>query len=121
MLPVLERIKKVYLLWHEYYVTLPKVHRYTVGERVDALFIEIIEAISGAEFLPRDKKLPFVAVAIRKLNTLLLLLMILWETKSLRDKKYIALSTQLDDIGKMLGGWAGQLAKQNSSARAEEK
>ena len=112
-MPVLERIKKVYLLWHEYYVTLPKVHRYTIGERVDALFIEIIEAISGAEFLPRDKKLPFVAVAIRKLNTLLLLLMILWETKSLRDKKYIALSTQLDDIGKMLGGWQGQLQKQN--------
>jgi len=113
-LPVLERIKQAYLLWHEYYSTLPKVHRYTVGERVDALFVEIIEAISGAEFLPRDKKLPFVAVAIRKLNTLLLLLMILWETKSLRDKKYIALSTQLDDIGKMLGGWQGQLQKQNS-------
>ena len=113
-MPVLERIKQAYLLWHEYYSTLPKVHRYTVGERVDALFVEIIEAISGAEFLPRDKKLPFVAVAIRKLNTLLLLLMILWETKSLRDKKYIALSTQLDDIGKMLGGWQGQLQKQNS-------
>ena len=114
MLPVLERIKKVYLLWHEYYVTLPKVHRYTVGERVDALFVEIMEAISGAKFLPRDKKLPFVASAIRKLNTLLLLLMILWETKSLRDKKYIALSVRLDNAGKMLGGWQGQLQKQNS-------
>jgi len=111
LLPVLERIKQAYLLWHEYYCTLPKVHRYTVGERVDALFIEIIEAISGAEFLPRDKKLPFVAVAIRKLNTLLLLLMILWETKSLRDKKYVALATKIDEAGKMLGGWAGQLAK----------
>ena len=114
LLPVLEHIKESYLLWHEYYSTLPKVHRYTIGERVDALFIEIIEAISGAEFLPRDKKLPFVAVAIRKLNTLLLLLIILWETKSLRDKKYITLSIQLDDIGKMLGGWQGQLQKQNS-------
>ena len=63
--------------------------------------------------MPRDKKLPFVSSAIRKLNTVQLLLMILWETKSLRDKKYIALSTQVDDVGKMLGGWAGQLAKQN--------
>jgi len=97
------------------------VHRYTVGERIDALFIETMEAVSGAAFLPRDKKVPPVVLAIRKLNTLALLLMILWETKSLRDKKYIALSTQLDDIGKMLGGWAGQLQKQNSPARAEEK
>ena len=85
------------------------------------MFIEAIEAVSGAAFLPRDKKVIPVVLAIRKLNTLALLLMILWETKSLRDKKYIALSTQLDDIGKMLGGWAGQLQKQNSSALAEEK
>ena len=120
-MPVIEHIKESYLLWHEHYVTLPKVHRYTVGERIDTLFIEIIEAISGAEFLPRDKKLPFVASAIRKLNVLLLLLMILWETKSLRDKKYIALSEKLDGVGKMLGGWQGQLQKQNSPARAEEK
>ena len=123
-MPVLERIKHAYLLWHEYYSILPKVHRYTVGERIDALFIETMEAVSGAAFLPREKKVLPVVLAIRKLNTLALLLMILWETKSLRDKKYIALSIQLDDIGKMLGGWAGQLQKQNSpesQRRTEEK
>ena len=40
--------------------------------------------------------------------------MILWETKSLDNKKYIALSLKIEEIGKMLGGWSGQLAKQNS-------
>jgi len=44
--------------------------------------------------------------------------MVLWETKSLDDKKYIALSSPLDEIGKMLGGWNGQLAKQNSLGKA---
>ncbi len=38
--------------------------------------------------------------------------MVLWETKSLDNKKYIALSLQMDEIGKMLGGWQGQLSKQ---------
>jgi hypothetical protein len=48
--------------------------------------------------------------------------MILWETKSFDDKKYIAVSIQLEEIGKMLGGWSGQLSKQNSPAiQAEEK
>jgi hypothetical protein len=118
---VLERIKESYLLWHEYYSTLPKVHRYTVGERIDTLFIEVLEAVSGAAYLPKDKKLPYIGLAIRKLSTVTLLLMILWETKSLRDKKYIALSIKIDDIGKMLGGWQGQLQKQNSPAKSEEK
>ena len=121
LLPVLEHIKQAYLLWHEYYSTLPKVHRYTVGARVDALFIEIIEAVSGAAFLPRNEKIPWVRLAIRKLDTLKVLLLILWETKSLRDKRYIALSVPLDEVGKMLGGWQGQLQKQNSPTKAGEK
>ncbi len=75
------------------------------------MFIEIIEAVAGAAFLPRSEKAPWVRMAIRKLDTLKVLLMLLWETKSLRDKKYIALSTPLDEIGKMLGGWNGQLIK----------
>jgi len=79
-----------------------------------------MENVATAAFLSRDKKLPHVAMAIRKLNTLLLMTMILWETKSLRDKKYLALSVQLNDIGKMLGGWQGQLVKQNSSVREEK-
>jgi len=40
--------------------------------------------------------------------------MILWEAKSLDNKKYIALSMKIEEIGKMLGGWNGQLLKQNS-------
>ncbi|MEI7720253.1 MAG: four helix bundle protein [bacterium] len=117
----MERIKESYLLWHEIYSTLPKIHRYTLGEKVDTLFIETVEAITTATFLPKSEKMPWVRLAIRKLDTLKFFMMILWESKSLRDKKYIALSIPLDDIGKMLGGWYGQLQKQNSPAEAREK
>ena len=123
-LPILEHIKQAYLLWHEYYSTLPKVHRYTVGEKIDTLLIEIIEATSSAAFLPKNEKLPWVRLATRKLDTLKLLLLILWESGSLLDKKYVALSTKVDLVGKMFGGWQGQLQKQNSpeaAGRTREK
>ena len=74
-----------------------------------------------ASFLKREEKLPYVRMAIRKIDTLKILLMILWETKSLDNKKYIVLSVQVDEIGKMFGGWNGQLLKQNSPAKAGEK
>ena len=85
------------------------------------MFVEIMEAIATASFLGRREKLPYVRLAIRKLDTLKILLMILWETKSLDNKKYIALSLKIDEIGKMLGGWNGQLLKQNSPDKAGEK
>jgi hypothetical protein len=38
----------------------------------------------------------------------------LWEIKAIDTKKFIALSEPLTEAGKQLGGWHGQLAKQNS-------
>lgn len=64
-----------------------------------------------AGFLSKAEKLPWVRIAIRKLDTLKVMLLVLWETKSIDNKKYVALSVQLEDIGKMLGGWNGQLVK----------
>lgn len=57
----------------------------------------------------------YVKRAIQKIDTLKVFLLILWEIKSLDNKKYIALSTKIDEIGKMLGGWNGQLNKQKLS------
>ena len=121
LLPLLQKVKGAYLLWYGYYQALPKAHRHSLGQRVDALFVEIMEMIASASFLGRTEKLPYVRLAIRKVDTLKLLLMVLWETKSLDNKKYIALSVKVEEIGKMLGGWSGQIQKQNSPEKSGEK
>ena len=117
-LPVLEKIKQAYLFWYQHYLIIPKTHRYSLGEKIDKFFVEAIEAIVTASFLNQTEKLPYVRLAIRKLDTLKVFLMLLWETKSLDNKKYIALSEKLDEIGRNLGGWQGKilkdLEKQNS-------
>jgi len=99
------------LLWYNYHQTLPKVHKYTLGQKIDNLLTEIIEATAIAIFLKPEEKMPYVRLAIRKTDTLKIFFMILWETKSLDNKKYIALSEKLSEIGRMLGGWNGQLSK----------
>ena len=76
--------------------------------------MQCIEAIAQATFLSRAEKEPWVRLAIRKLDTAKLLLMILWESKSLDTKKYATLSEKLDEAGKMLGGWSGQLRKNSA-------
>ena len=117
---MLQKIKSAYLLWYGYYKTLPKTHRYSLGKRVDNLFAEIIEAVATASFLAKGEKLPYVRLAIRKTDALKIFLMILWETKSLDNKKCICLSQKIDEIGRMLGGWSGQLVKQNSPKLGEK-
>ncbi len=76
------------------------------------MFIELIESLAVATFLLKDEKLPFIRIGIRKLDTINILILILFETKSIDTKKFIELSEKLNEIGKMLGGWYGQLLKQ---------
>lgn len=80
-----------------------------------------MEYIAIANFLSKEEKQPYIKVAIRKIDTLRVLLMVLWETKSIDNKKYIVLSVKMDEIGKMLGGWNGQIIKQNSPIKTGEK
>lgn len=124
LLPVLERIRNTYLFWYNIYHTVPKTHRYTLALKIDSLYIELIEMTTSASFLPKQDKLPYLRTAIRKLDTLKILLSILWETRSVDTTKYELLSVPLEEIGKMLGGWFGQverqLEKQNSPGKGEK-
>lgn len=107
-------MKSSYHLWFSYYQILPKTHRHSLGVKVDKLFTDIIEAISTAGFLPKEEKLPWVKLAIRKTDVIKIMLMILWETKSFDNQKYIALSLKIEEFGRDLGGWNGKLSKENS-------
>ena len=57
--------------------------------KIDKFFVEAMETIITAGFLNQSEKLSYVRLAIRKTDTLKIFLMILWETKSLDNKKYI--------------------------------
>ena len=74
--------------------------------------MEVLELVSAASFSPKEEKLPYVKRAIIKLDTAKFLLQVAWETDSLNEKRLVALSQPLVEIGKMLGGWRGQLLRQ---------
>jgi hypothetical protein len=71
--------------------------------------------IFTAAFLKPEEKLPYVKTAVRKCDAIKFFLLLLFESNSLEQQKYLALSEPLDEVGRMLGGWYGQLiTKQNS-------
>ncbi len=117
----MRKVKDAYALWHGCHATLPKTHRHSLGLRIDTIFIEVIEAISAAQFLQRHEKLPFVRFAIKKTDTLKVLLLILWECKSLDNRRYLELSARIEEFGKMLGGWNGQLVKKKLPRQSERE
>ena len=104
-------------MWQSCISIIPKNSRYTLGGTIDKYFIQTIESILVASFLEKQEKQPFIRKAIISLDTLKFLLYILWEIKALDTKKFTALSEPLTTAGKQLGGWYGQIVKQNSSTK----
>ena len=108
-LPIVQRIILVYKMWQEFLPHFPKRSKYTLGNKIDSLFVETLELIFIAAYLPRNEKLPYVRKSIGKIDLLKFFLQIAWEINSLESKKYSALSEPLNEVGRMTGGWYRQL------------
>ncbi|MBI2676868.1 MAG: four helix bundle protein [Candidatus Yanofskybacteria bacterium] len=98
----------VYKVWHEYFIRLEKINRYTIGLKIDNLFIETTEHLFIAAHKNREQKGFYLAKASDSFDMLKFILQIAWEIEILDVKKYVTLSNHLNEIGKMLGGWQKQ-------------
>lgn len=96
---------EVYKLWHEYRNNFPKKSRYTLGDKIDLLFLQTLELLFIASYQSKEKKLITLEMAVKKLDLLKFLLRVSWELKVLDNQKFIILSEKLQEIGRMLGGW----------------
>jgi len=100
--------KKIYDLYNEFYSlrnSVPKQDRFTIWQRCENLILEILEYILDASQLSKMEKLPVLQKASTKLNLLRVFLRLCKDTKVLDTKKYIRLEQDVDEIGRMLGGW----------------
>lgn len=110
-------LKDAYFLWISYFVHIPNIHKYSLGENVNKMFVEALEMTVYASFLSPAEKLPYIKIAIRKTDTLKIFIQLIWEMKIFDEKKYITLSEKLNEAGKMLGGWHNKMAKENSPTK----
>lgn len=102
---------QTYKFWDEFKNHFPKKSRYTLGSKIDSLFIDTIELLFTASYLSKEQKLPYLQKAGAKIDLLKFFLQIAWELKVVDNNKYILLSRQLDEIGKMVGGWIKGMQK----------
>ena len=98
-----------YKLWHGALANMPRLSRYTLGARIDGLFLDVSEFAVQATYAARDQKRVLVVQANNTLDALNFFLKLAWEMKLVDNKKYLAISAPLTEVGRMLGGWKKQL------------
>lgn len=107
---VLVRAKEAYRTWHDLLIKVNRVDRYTIGARIDETFLSLLELIFRGTFAyDKFEKLSIVSQALGKNDLLKFFLQIGWEEKVLNNKSYGDLILNLDEVGRMLGGWKKNL------------
>jgi hypothetical protein len=107
---VLVRTKESYQLWHKSIKNLSRVDRYTLGAKIDEIFLSLLEIIFRACFAnDKFEKLSLVSQSIAKSDILKFFFQLAWENKIIDHKNYGSFIILLDEIGRMLGGWKKNL------------
>ena len=112
---VLVKTKEAYSLWFHALADFPKIYRYNLGGKIKGHFLSLLENTFITAYLSGERKSAQLSMAILKLDSLKFFLQLAWENKCLPNIKYSALSENLDEIGRMLGGWKKGLENKTPS------
>ena len=100
---------ELYKTFYGYLVLFPKKDKYTLGAKCEVYIITTLELLLEAGFAFREEKLLLLKKASVKFDTLKILIRLTKDINTLDNKKYIVLQRQIQEIGKMLGGWQKSL------------
>ena len=88
---------------------IAKGSRYTIGTRIENKFLDLLEFAYIAYFTNKENKLIKISECILILDTLKFLVSVAWEGKIISHKQCQDIAKNLDEAGKMLGGWKNSL------------
>jgi hypothetical protein len=111
----MQKTLSVFCLWNNYVKTLNKDHRYSLGLKISTLFTDVIEQVSLAQFSNDTYRTVYIERAIAKNDTLKFMIFTLYELHALDEKKFIELSSPVEEIGKMLYGWKRNIESKKKS------
>lgn len=118
---VLQKAKQAYTAWIGIAEQIPRIHRYGLRNKVECYFLEFLESVFVAIFSPLTEKTHFIGTATKKLSSVKFFLQLCWENKLIPNNKYARLAEQLDELGRILGGWKKGVEKKTPTHMDERK
>jgi hypothetical protein len=104
-IPIFKKTYDLYRTFYNFRLSVPKQDRYTLWQKSDDLLLEVLEGIMIAGQTDKVTKLPILETTSTKLNMLRVFIRLASDVKAIDNKRYVALESEIDEIGRMLGGW----------------
>ena len=86
--------------------------RFGIGKRIDDTFLNVLEQLREASYTSGNGKIVLLGKVLQNTDLLRFFLQIAWECELIEQKHYILLATDVESVGRMVGGWRkGLLSK----------
>ena len=105
------------MIWMNIVPHMSKGARYTIGERIENKFLDLLELGYTAYYTEKDKKSEKISECILITDALKFLVSVAWEGKLISNKQCEDIALKLDEIGRMFGGWKNSLANPEKKNR----
>ena len=120
-LPVIEKLKLLYVSWIMIHRKIPRTERFGLGARIDNAFLDLLTALRRASFSEPKHKLPMLEISVVKIDDIKFFIQLLWENHLISNEQFIFFGNELEMIGKNVGGWRKEIKKKTSTISVEEK
>lgn len=105
--PIVRSLYLAYAYWNEVLNKFPKAQRHILGAKCAEYTLEILElTLAAAQTTEGREKATSLRQASVKLDTLKLLIRLCKNCKCISNAAYLQMESQLQEIGRMLGGWS---------------
>jgi len=103
--PLFKKSYELYKLLYNHKNNVKRQDRFTVWQRVENTALGVIKNVLLAGHLAKAQKLPVLEATSQKVNLLRVLVRLCKDCKVIDNKKYLVCQTEIDEMGKMIGGW----------------
>ncbi len=104
-IPIYKKTYDLYKSFYAYRAEVPRQDRYTLWQRSENCILDVLEGILRASQMSKTEKVPVLETASVRLNFLRVLIRLMKDVKAVDNKRYVAFESDIDEIGRMLGGW----------------
>ena len=108
-IPIFKKSCDLYKTFHEYHRLIPKKDRFTTYERAENVLLDVMSGIFRAGAESKEIKFSTLGEVSVQINLFRVFVRLMKDVKAIDNKKYTIIQSEVDEIGRMLGGWIKSL------------
>ena len=112
--------KKIYKIWLPIYHNFPKVEKFGIGQKIDHLFLNLLEILRLGTYSPQNEKIILLRKSLKMIDSLRFFLQLSWEANLMSIKQFGIIGAEIEKLGKLVGSIKKNLEKK-TSAETEER